>query len=460
MKKPIINYLLPVLWILITLFAPAVVAQENLGRQTILQFDANHHLLRPAAPALKQSVPMEAGRSMATFVGGVGGVSFDQVATPARGLAIEQISLGYNAEKKDGQRLVITINNKPVGIFLPDWLLAPLARYAESPYYSCVTLFGDLEDDELQQQVTVHKGRVINYHPSFENTLLGIRLLYIDMLVGYPFTTDLPENSQGAYILGTGEKKPDITANERGAYYLSQHMITADNKFTEKFRSYIICDYGQKINFNINDDSLRISGFPYYYCWKFHRDCAGYDMDAKVSEISANYRDEAERQRQADGDYAVREWLTGRLILLAEKYKDAFNFYEEGTFVDLVNIPGEEERREFLMKFYTESLMQMAVNTEVYMDADSVVYLKEYSDLVSSKPELFENTNPAVWNATVQTMRYAAFFRYVKSNFPEEWLAFYGQVRELDPEPRIFTPTIMYDPDSKAVEEAIRNSQK
>jgi hypothetical protein len=94
------------------------------------------------------------------------------------------------------------------------------------------------------------------------------------------------------------------------------------------------------------------------------------------------------------------------------------------------------------------------------MDSDSIVYLEDYSELISSKPELFEAMNPAVWNATVATMRYAAFFRYVKTNFPQTWLAFYNQVKQIDPDPRITTPTVMYDPYSKTLEDAIQKSIK
>jgi hypothetical protein len=437
-----------------------VLSQENLGRQTILQFDANHQVLNPAAPLLKQSVPMSRGRSSAAFLGGVGGVSFDQVAVTGENVSTSNLLLSYNETKEDGYRLEMMVDNKVIKAYLPDWLLVPIARYAESPYYSCVTIFGDLDDKILQEKLVAHEGRAINYHPAFDNTLLGVRLLYMDMLVGYEFTSDLPSNSEGQYILGAGEKTPDIRANQEGAYYLSQHMISAGNKYKETFRSYVISDFSQKITFDITGDSLVITGSPYYYCWHFNRDREDYDINKVASETSAKYNKEIGQISKTSGNAAVQDWLIDRLIKLADRYNDNFSFYGSGTFVDLVNIQAQDKRTEFLMKYDLESLFQMAVETEAHIDADSIIYLQKYSDLISSKPELFEAANPAVWNATVSTMRYAAFFRYVKNNFPETWLAFFDKLKDLDPEPRIITPTIMYDPDSKSLEEAIHSSLK
>ena len=438
----------------------SVFPQQNLGRQTILQFDANHSVLKPDAPLLKQSVPMARGKSSAAFLGGVGGVSFDQVAKPGNKLSVGNLSLTFNENNPDGQRLELSINNKPASIFLPDWMLVPIARYAESPYYSCITIFGELDDEDLQEKVIENEGRVINYHPALDNTLLGIRLLYMDMLVGYSFTADLPKNKSQQYILGAGESTPDIYANKEGAYYLSQHMVAAGNRYKETFRSYVISDFSQQIVFDVKGDSLAITGYPYYYCWRFNRDSEEYDINKVADELASKYNKEIDQLPKTNDNSATQGYLINKLISLADKYKDNFSFYQEGTFVDLVNIESQEERKSFLEQYQLESLFEMAVRVEVEMNADSIIYLKQYSDLISSKPVLFEAANPAVWNATVSTMRYAAFFRYVKNDFPETWMAFLKQVEKLDPEPRVARPTIMYDPDSKALEEAIQKSKK
>jgi len=149
--------------------------------------------------------------------------------------------------------------------------------------------------------------------------------------------------------------------------------------------------------------------------------------------------------------------MIDKLISLAKRYDGKYGFYSEGTFIDLVKLKTDEEKRGLLFNYSLESLFQLIISTETYMNRDSIVYLKEFSDDVSLEPELFEAANPAVWNASVNTMRFAAFFRYIKTNYPDVWHAFFNQVKTIDPEPKIITPTIMYNPDSKEMEQAIKN---
>lgn len=433
-------------------------SQPDIGRQTILQFDPNSSVLKPRAPLLMESVPMETGRNNAMFLGGVGGVSFDKVAIPASSMNIKTLDMKYNKIAADGSRLELKINDKPVKVLLPDWMLIPITNYAESKYYSCVTLFGKLNDKTLQEQVTEHQGRVINYHPAFDNKLVGIRLAYMDMLIGYNFTYDLPKNSKGKYILGTGEGKPDTLANKNGAYYLSQHIIKTQNKYDLTFRSYVISDYARKISFKITNDSLIISGFPYYYCWMYHRDQPGYNVQKVADELSASYK---RQLKELSGDKALQNWVINKMISLFKKYDGNYNFWEEGIFTEMKAYKTDEDKKRFLEKYAPESFYDFILQTEAYMNRDSIIYLKGFSDDISSKPELFEAANPAVWNATVGTMRYAAFFRYVKAQFPETWFAFLNQIKSLEPlDPEIYTPTIMYDPANKAIEAAIRRSNK
>jgi hypothetical protein len=426
------------------------------GRQNIVQLDSNFRVLQPEALPLEESIPMEEGINNSLFLSGVGGVSFDKVALPATNLTVSTLRMNYNKFAEDGSRLELSINNKSIEVNLPDWLLIPIAKYAESPYYSCVTIFGKLKDKTLEKKVIEHKGRVINYHPSFENTLLGIRLAYMDMLVGYPFANDLPRNSLGSYILGYGETQPDLDANQNGAYYLSQHFIRVQNKYNQTFRSYVISDFSREIKFDIRNDSLIIEGFPYFYCWKYNSDHQNYDINEVAETISAKYNKQLGELSVSTGNQTPKGWMVDKLISISNKYNGKYGFYSEGTFVDLVKLKTDEEKRDFLFKYDLQSLFQLVVSTEAYMDRDSIVYLKEYSDEVSSKPEIFKAANPAVFDATVNTMRFAAFFRYIKTNYSLDWKAFVDQVSEVDPEPRITTPTIMYDPNIKEIEQAVK----
>jgi hypothetical protein len=447
-------------FVFFTVLSPLIFSQQITDRQTILQFDSINSVLKPGAPLLLVSVPMEEGISNPLFLSEVGGVSFNEVAQPANNLSVSGLKLNYNKKAEDGKRLELIINNKPIIVNLPDWLLIPLVNYANSPWYSCVTIFGKLKDKTLEKQIVEHKGRVINYHPSFDNTLLGIRLAYMDMLVGYNFTNDLPKNNTGNYILGKGEAEPDQYSNQNGAYYLSQHFIRVQNKYDLTFRSYVISDYSRKILFEIKNDSLVIDGFPYFYCWKYNCDRNDYDINQVAEAIATNYNKQIGELSNSTNNQTPQGWMIDKLISLTKRYEGKYGFYSEGTFIDLINLKSDNEKRDFLFNYSLESLFQLIISTEAYMNRDSIVYLKEFSDDVSSKPELFEAANPAVWNATVNTMRFAAFFRYIKNNYPETWVDFISQVKTLDPEPRIITPTIMYNPDSKELEQAIKNCKE
>jgi hypothetical protein len=443
----------------ILVFSLQLFSQQNKGRQIIEKFDTTYFVLKPDAPTLKESVPMEKGRSNSLFLSGVGGVSFDQTATPSTNLKINTLLINYNKNADDGSRFELIINNKSILVNLPDWLLVPLAKYSESPYYSCVTIFGKLYDKILEKKVIEHKGRVINYHPSFDNTLLGIRLAYMDMLVGYSFANDLPKNSESNFILGRGEVEPDIDANMNGAYFLSQHFTRVQNKFNLTFRSYVISDFSREIQFDVRTDSLIIEGFPYFYCWKYNSDREDYDINQVAQTIAEKYNQQISELSQSTGNQTPQEWIIDKLISITKKYDSNFGFYTEGTFIDVVKLSNDEEKRDFLLKYDLQSLFQIIVNTEAYMDRDSIHYLEEFSDNVSSEPELFEAANPSVWNATVNTMRFTAFFRYIKANYPSEWNSFIEQVKEVDPEPRVVTPTIMYSRDNKEIEQTIKNSK-
>lgn len=452
-NKPCIQRLVLTL-VLVSLLSDAV-SQQNLGRQTILQFDPQNSVLKPEAPPLTESTPIELGRKSSLFVRSIGGVTFDQVASPDNNLKISKLKLDYNKNMKDGSRLELIVNGKLVKVRLPDWMLIPIANYADSPYYSCFTLFGKLNDNSLEKQITSNKGRVINYHPSFVNTLIGVRLAYMDMLLGYSFTSDLPRNANGNYILGFGEVKPDLVSNQNGAYYLSQYITSIQSKYAQTFRSYIISDYSRKITFKFQNDSLIINSYPYYYCWKFNSDNNDYDINKAARKLTAKYDQELKNISKSSAK-ASRKWLTDKMIILADKYDGNYGFYSEGTFTDLVKLKSTPARQQFLEKYSTESLFDMIIKTESYMNRDSVIYLKGFSDDISSKPDLFSAANPAVWNAAVNTMRFSAFFRYIKTNFPKAWFVFMEQIKTVDPEPRIFTPTIMFDPANKEIAKVLR----
>jgi hypothetical protein len=76
---------------------------------------------------------------------------------------------------------------------------------------------------------------------------------------------------------------------------------------------------------------------------------------------------------------------------------------------------------------------------------------------MSAFPDLIRNYNPAVWNTTVNVMRFSAFFRYIKTNFPNQWGDFYDQISEIEISPKVTTPTVIFETGNKAIEQALKN---
>ena len=87
-------------------------------------------------------------------------------------------------------------------MLIPDWQLIPIVRFADSPYFTCLTLSGSLNDKRITETILKNGGRIINYHQAFSNTLLGWRLLEMDILLIYPEAVNLPEYDDGGINTG------------------------------------------------------------------------------------------------------------------------------------------------------------------------------------------------------------------------------------------------------------------
>jgi hypothetical protein len=73
--------------------------------------------------------------------------------------------------------------------------------------------------------------------------------------------------------------------------------------------------------------------------------------------------------------------------------------------------------------------------TRVMGTGEATDGLKQHSDAL-------QRFNPAVYNAVVQTSRFAAFFRYVKGINRPAWVHFLNQLVSVFPVPAVNTPTM------------------
>lgn len=279
---------------------------------------------------------MEGARGLGSFafVGAVGGVAFEAIAIPDGKLQNKSVELKYDNSKPDGRRLFIIIGKNTYNPFLPDWQLVPIAKYADSEYNACVSLFGPKTTETVYDIV---------YHSAFENTLLGLRLLQADIIL-----MDLSEFWQlpkfnNKLILGLGETEPEDNETVDDAIEKIIDIIRQ-----EDFQSWVYTDYNEKVRFKV-ETNFMLTGYPYYYFWK--------------------------------------------------------------------------------------------TNIETKTLEPKVMEVKKLTKQMKEQNEILQKINPTVYNAANQTMRFAAFFRYIKDKSSTSWNSFIEKIRSVKPEPSVKTPT-------------------
>lgn len=221
------------------------------------------------ASPLKNATPLVAGLGSGVYMNSVGGIAFDKPALPAPDLTIDQLELTYNRRPaNDGQRLIVRINDRPLPVSdLYDWMLVPLAKYADSPYFALVTLHGKLiEGQTPPPEVAAHHGYVIALHPALEHTTLGMRMFNADYMLLDPAVTGELPRQQNRYVLGRGEKPP-VTWQWSQASVALNDIFRQATAASIRFQSYVICDANVQPTFQVRGNQLQLSGEPYFYFW-------------------------------------------------------------------------------------------------------------------------------------------------------------------------------------------------
>ncbi|MDQ3130703.1 MAG: hypothetical protein M3Q99_08075 [Acidobacteriota bacterium] len=456
MKIKIINRVVSA--ILVTaLLGTNLLAQLQLGPQRLVSMPAptlrNRTRLATALPRV--------GRPRLSFVGKVGGVAFDSEAKPANGVVVNTISLNYLPNTKpDGERLSITVNGRTISAPIYDWQLVPTAKFANSDSYSCFTLFGDLNDPVEQTNVLKRGGRILNYHQDFVNTLMGLRLFQLDNLVINPYSYELPKDASG-YVLGAGESAPDIQANQRGLLTFVRFQVQNKGLF-DKGRSYVISDRDEPVSFDLRGNKLNLYGEPSYYFWR--RDEAA-SARFRTREGQKQFQDEFRAELQAL--YRVNPSANRKTLLIPRLLTDVDNYENQiGDYRPLISLGQVElvgllstkgatpqiiraSRRALLNQQSLGSLENQLMVLRLLTTVQQAIPVPELSEKVSKETAMLRAINPAVWDAGVTVMQYAAFFRYCKRNYPQQWNLFMRQisrVRTQDLKPSVITPTIMEPP--------------
>jgi hypothetical protein len=310
------------------------------------------------------------------FLGQVGGVAFGSEAKGADGGKI--ISISYETNQPDGDRLVLILRTKDGrnvtahGRFA-DWLIVPAAHLAAQDNISCVTLFGTLRDPVADRACRDAGQTIINYNSALEGTLLGLRLMQSDLMLLDPtLAVELPRTGTGV-LLGLGEAQPNIEANRRRAMEMNQFISELSGG---PFQSYLICDYGQEITFAAENGSLVLSGWPYWYCWRYKtQDPSAFAAIQKKANLQAQQDMQRETRPGGAGDGAG----------LQSKY---------------------------------DALFDQNVSRAL------LAAMPDYSVAVSAKMKYTEGGNPVVYQALTSAMRLTAVFRNARHECPEQWRHF------------------------------------
>ena len=227
------------------------------------------------------------------YIRGVGGVAFVREAAGLDGWSIA--TMKYDAKAQDGQRLIVTFSKQGaqsamVRPSIWDWELVPLIRFVSSDFDAAFSWFG-----EAPYQGPAHSdgsGHLVTYHPAFKDTLLGLRLMQLDLYLFIPPFTGYLTDAKGTVILGSGEleatkmifnpqqsasikasRRENMDRLTRAWEYLTTRGCAASKVLCDEggqpFDSYIVGDMISPVWFSIADG--RLSFNTRGVCWDFSR---------------------------------------------------------------------------------------------------------------------------------------------------------------------------------------------
>lgn len=320
------------------------------------------------------------------FVGRVGGVNFEQVVD----LTGYVIDLTYDAGRPDGSRVTVELNGVEAVLPLYDWELLPIVEFADSKYTAVVSILGEGPNPD--------QFYYIDYHPAFEDTHLGMRLLQSDIVLTDPLTFSEAPTEGGVASYLAGEQR--ATTDSIRAFTAGQvlRLMFGD------YRSWVLTDVDIDPTITIELGTLRVDVEPYYYFWN----SANGDMQGEID----RYRALTEKLEplMAQRDAAYDAYLRAPVGSTQER-----NAESELQRLDVALtpwLPELDELKDKLSSFEPE-----------------VIEVEELTQRVRSNRELLEQLAPFVYDAVDATAQYSAFFRGAKRQNEDDWVDFRDSVR-------------------------------
>lgn len=441
------------------------------------------------------SKPLTIHMSMAPhFFRMVGGVAFSQVATGHEGLTIA--ALTYDSRQPDGSRLQITLNSHDgtrhqVWASIFDWELLPIANFADSEHHSVVTLYGSLVDEEDDLIVKLTGNKIINFHPAFQNTLLGLRLLQTDLLVIDRNAANL-FTEFGTYIMGAGETpfNKTILKQQEERWAIVENWMGEQALRGNVSQSYVVSDIDQRVSFSFTGDRLVLRGTPIWYCWResevtestaakmraeFDKRIATVSPDAAIVLLLDRFdydyyifqnelKDELRAQLTASEEkvrVAVRQKLDQKMhdkraqlimtFLTQTKHSMLSNntrsyprlVYQDRFLKELKE--GSTTFNEQLFEDIRTAVDNLGENNPIRLEVKlfnksiredlPIDPMKKYSYELTSHINKAGGINGYVYGAALKTMRYSAFFRRFKQDHPTAYEAFRESISAINIKP-------------------------
>ncbi len=376
------------------------------------------------------------------FATATGGIAFFQTAEPSYDLSISSIKLHYDASRPDGSRLFCIINNTTEArVPLYDWELKPIILYANSQYPACFSLFGEVDringKSPTQTEIcTLRKNHHIkhfaSYHPAFENTLVGLRLLQMDAFYRLDEFTHLPRGVDNfgieSVITGPGEIELSRDISVKSMDMKEVLKILNSSSYT----SYIILDDNSKQTFTIRDGDIKINGDMIVYVWEQKI------LDSVIKEIL--------KQNGLDDKYSsfLKDLITRKIN------NNTITQMREMLSRDISM--GLETQSGFNNKMISAIKKYNALKDEDKYEADPV---DRITTQLQSNLHLLRSINSLSYDCTKKVMNYSAFFRFCRNN-QENWKNIVSVVSSLNPEPHILrTPNVVNENDLSINWEAI-----
>jgi hypothetical protein len=365
----------------------------------------NQTYSRASAPALRMPVTRSA-----RFFRGVGGVAFSAVAQGQRGQIVT--ALRYDPAAADGQRLVISVREKDGSTqtargHIYDWQLVPTAEYALDENGSAVTLFGSLENKTLENVTLATGGRVINYHPRLQDTLLGLRLFQADILIIQPNAADLFKEN-GRIIVGIGEGKHNLVENQARFRQISEWQ-DAQATLGNKYQSYVVGDLDQRVTFAAASGAITFTGTPSWNAWR--------------------------RKYRSSTDLAKVEMLEKQYDSRVTSYNTLVGSFNAGT-----TRSQQTAAKLAALKTEIEALEKQLE------DLNAIEEMPEYSRSLSQRIKELDGINPVVYQSVKTVMYYRALFKHYQGQNLQGYAAFVKSLNGVPVRPSVTTPTIQRRP--------------